>query len=63
MNPGMDDARVGYFLTQTNDMTETGISKLPRHDSSMEIDKKDPNAVHIRTCDSQLHGGLKTSHL
>ena len=22
--PRMDDARVGYFLTQTNDMTETG---------------------------------------
>lgn len=41
----MDDARVGYFLTQTNDMTETGTVNYRDMVHRWRLVKKDPNAA------------------
>lgn len=43
--PRMDDARVGYFLTQTNDMTETGTVNYRDMIHRWRLIKKDPNAA------------------
>lgn len=43
--PRMDDARVGYFLTQTNDMTATGTVNYRDMIHRWRLVKKDPNAA------------------
>ena len=43
--PRMDDARVGYFLTQTNDMTETGTVNYRDLVHRWRLVKKDPSAA------------------
>lgn len=43
--PRMDDARVGYFLTQTNDMTSTETVNYRDMIHRWRLVKKDPNAA------------------
>ncbi len=43
--PRMDDARVGYFTTQTNDMTETATVNYRDMIHRWRLEKKDPNAA------------------
>lgn len=43
--PRMDDARVGYFLTQTNDMTSTGTVNYRDFIHRWKLVKKNPNAA------------------
>ncbi|MCI2230105.1 zinc-dependent metalloprotease [Polaribacter sp. MSW13] len=43
--PRMDDARVGYFLTETNDMTTTKTINYRDMIHRWKLVKKDPNAV------------------
>ncbi|WP_299668049.1 zinc-dependent metalloprotease [uncultured Polaribacter sp.] len=43
--PRMDDARVGYFLTQTNDMTSTDVVNYRDFIHRWKLVKKNPNAV------------------
>lgn len=43
--PRMDDARVGYFLTQTNDMTATGTVNYRDLVHRWRLVKKNPNAA------------------
>ena len=43
--PRMDDARVGYFLTQTNDMTTTNTINYRDMIHRWKLVKKNPNAV------------------
>ncbi len=44
-SPRMDDARVGYFLTQTNDMTTTETVNYRDMIHRWKLVKKDPNAA------------------
>ena len=41
----MDDPRVGYFFTQTNDMTTTGVTNYRDMIHRWKLVKKDPNAA------------------
>jgi len=41
----MDDPRVGYFFTQTNDMTTTGVTNYRDMINRWKLVKKDPNAA------------------
>lgn len=41
----MDDPRVGYFFTQTNDMTSTGVTNYRDMIHRWRLEKKDPNAA------------------
>ena len=43
--PRMDDPRVGYFLTETNDMTSTGTVNYRDMIHRWKLVKKDPNAA------------------
>lgn len=43
--PRMDDAKVGYFLDQTNDMTSTGTVNYRDMINRWRLVKKDPNAA------------------
>lgn len=43
--PRMDDPRVGYFFTQTNDMTTTGVTNYRDMIHRWKLVKKDPNAA------------------
>lgn len=43
--PRMDDPRVGYFFTQTNDMTSTGVTNYRDMIHRWRLVKKDPNAA------------------
>ncbi len=44
-SPRMDDPRVGYFLTQTNDMTSTAVVNYRDMIHRWRLVKKDPNAA------------------
>ena len=44
-SPRMDDARVGYFLTQTNDMTATGTINYRDMIHRWKLVKKNPDAA------------------